>query len=60
MNIINKKTIPMNINIANLILYSHFISIVSNLYVKISFFKYDFRDLHKTQFRKNGKHLITN
>ena len=60
MNIINKKTIPMNINIANLILDSHFISIVSNLYVKISFFKYDFRDLHKTQFRKNGKHLITN
>ena len=55
MNIINKKTIPMNINIANLILDSHFISIVSNSYVKISFLKYDFRDLHKTQFRKNGK-----
>lgn len=54
MNIINKKTIPMNINIANLILDSYFISIVSNSYVKISFLKYDFQDLHKTQFRKNG------
>ncbi len=54
MNIINKKTIPMNINIANLILDSYFISIVSNSYVKISLLKYDFRDLHKTQFRKNG------
>ena len=47
----------MNINIANLILDSHFISIVSNLYVKISFFKYDFRNLHKTQFPKKQKNI---
>ena len=50
----------MNINIANLILDSHFISIVSNSYVKISFLSMIFEICIKHNSEKTEKHLITN